>query len=159
MSVRFILLFYWSHLPKLICIYLSVWAYRYTGDIDYRFGRFGMLMRWTLTVTLFISAVSFPTRIGRVMLFCVALAFFCWPNFSYHLLSLFRKHHWPTAEARVVHIESGDSSQTVSYSFRFRGEVYGGTSILRKAKATDHQPERIMVRYDPVNPDCSEVVG
>lgn len=159
MSMKVIFLFYWSHLPKLMCIYLSVWAYRWTGDVDYRFDRFGMLTRWALTTTLFISAVSFPARSGRVVLFCVALTFFCWPNFSYHLISLFRKHGWPTAEAHVVHIESGDSSQTISYCFRYRGETYGGRSILKKANATGQQPKCIMVRYDPVNPDRSEIVA
>lgn len=160
MNPKLIFLFYWNHWPQLTCIYLSVWAYRYQGDVDYHFDRFGMLVRWGLTLSLFFIAGLVPAAKGRVVLFYVALALFCWPNFCYHLITFFRKPYWPTAEARVVHAGWEDESrQAISYSFRFNGEAYGGTSLLKTSTGPVQRDDRITIRYDPANPDRSEIVA
>jgi hypothetical protein len=159
MNPKFIFLFYWTHLPQLMCIYLAVWAYRYQKGVDYRFDRVGMLARWVLTLSLFVIAVLFPTANGRAVLLYVALAFFCWPNFCYHLITFFRKPYWPNAEASVVHVGWDESRQAISYSFQFRGEIYGGTSLLKTSTSLMQPDERITIRFDPANPDRSEIVA
>src|SRR4051812_34465840 len=85
--------FYWRLLPKILCIYFSIWAIRRKGEVDYSLNRFEKTLRWSIVILGFMFGYVSPSRYLRLFFGFLGLSFFCWPNLAYHLGGLVKKSH------------------------------------------------------------------
>ena len=85
---------FYSHLwLKIMCVYLSVWAIRQKGEIDYKLDRLQRAVRYSIVFFGFVLGYLAPNSYFRVAFGSLAILFLCWPNFAYHLVNLFRRDH------------------------------------------------------------------
>jgi len=135
--------------------WLSAWAIRSKWNLDYKLSPNANLVRWAVVIVCYSFAPRSSLVAVRASGLLTGLSFLCWPNFAYHLTRLFEK--WPTTEGTVNSSRESGSRWSVSYYFEFNGEQYGGTSKIRPLPglALDAYSEgsRVVVRYDPWNPD------
>ncbi len=77
---------------KALGVWFVFWAIRRKGEFDYELTRNAKLVRWAVVGIAFALVAEF-TRIGfdaaRISALVIGLAFLCWPNFAYHLVSIF----------------------------------------------------------------------
>ena len=145
-------------LEKSLGIWLSAWAIRYKAQWDFKLGAAAKALRWTVVLTAYSLAASVPSPgFVRAILAYIGLAFLCWPNFAYHLSKLFVE--WPTAEACVVSADSTENGAHVSYTFRIGDQTFGGNARVKSHIARVSEGQRIVIAYDPLNPDESKFIG
>jgi hypothetical protein len=90
-TVENILGFYGAFSAKITCIWLSVWAIRKKGDVDYPLDSLGHVIRWSVVVIGFILARAPGPKYFRLSSLLVGMVFLCWPNCAYHLARLSRR--------------------------------------------------------------------
>jgi uncharacterized protein DUF3592 len=146
-------------LEKSLGLWLSIWAIRYNAGVDYKLGAKARAIRWMLVVCCF-ALTSLPgAEIGwfRVSSYLAGLGFLCWPNLAYHVSKRFEQ--WPTVEGRVDSVDQSGSQWKVAYDFEVAGERFGGCdnvkSNARNVSEAPTEGERIVIRYDPLNPSRS----
>jgi hypothetical protein len=143
---------------KSLGIWLSAWAIRYKAQWDYKLSPTARALRWAVVLTAYWLAVSATgPGFARVISFLIGLGFLCWPNFAYHLSKLFVE--WPTAKGRVVSAESSDNGAHFSYMFQVGDETFGGNARRKENMVQLSEGQRIVIAYDPLNPDESKVVS
>jgi hypothetical protein len=146
-------------------IWFSSWAIRHRWDLDYQLGPRARFVRWGLVAVCYgitqIPGADFgPVRFSGGM---IGLCFICWPNFAYHLNKL--SEDWPTTNGTVgTSQEKSASRWAVSYDYEFDGKRWGGTATVKSIPGLaikDAYPDgaSIIVRFDPLNPKNSAVVG
>lgn len=148
---------------KIAGIWLSVWAIRYQGQLDYKLSSRARLVRWAVVALGFSTASTPGANLGAVRLWggFVGLCFLCWPNLAYHLTRVF--DDWPTTEGTVGSSEEQSTIRwIIRYDFGFDGERYGGTCKVKALPGIalrDAYPSgaSIVVRFDPLNPRNSAV--
>ena len=143
---------------KSLGIWLSVWAIRYKAQWDYKLSGTASALRWIVVVTAYSLAASVPgPGFVRVIFGFIGLGFLCWPNFAYHLSKLFVE--WPTAQASVVSASSSGNRAQVSYMFQVGDQTFGGNARVNSHMARFSEGQRIVIAYDPLNPDESKLIG
>ena len=72
-------------------VWLFFWAIRRKGDFDYPLESSTQVLRWCVVgLAVFLTLVHAPEFRGlRIAAALLGLAFWCWPNFAYHLARLF----------------------------------------------------------------------
>jgi len=100
-----------------------------------------------------------PTPAARLASGFVGLAFLCWPNFAYHLTNFFVKRPIIMIQGRVTSVAYDGPRASLSYSFTYGGDRFGGTSrVKRRVSRADWAPgQPIDVTFDPLNPYKSMV--
>ena len=143
---------------KSLGIWLSVWVIRYNAQWDYKLSATARALRWAVVLTGYWLAASVPgPGFVRVISGFIGLGFLCWPNFAYHLSKLFVE--WPTAQGRVVSADSSGSEAHVSYMFQVGDQTFGGNARVKSNPPQFSEGQRIVIAYDPLNPDESKLVS
>jgi hypothetical protein len=72
-----------------VCIWFVFWAYRRKYELDGR----AKVVRWSIVGVCYVLGCLPGPRFGPAKLaaLVVGLAFFCWPNFAFHLTKFFRR--------------------------------------------------------------------
>ncbi len=140
---------------KSMSIWFAVWAVRYKAEWDYKLSPTAKTVRWAVVAIGYLLAVSLPTGFMRIITGFIGLGFLCWPNFAYHLTKLLVD--WPTAQGRIVSTASSDDGVVVSYAFQVGNQTFGGDALVKSDGPTAKysEGERVIVAYDPLNPDES----
>ncbi len=139
-------------------MWLSVWAFRYNADCDYKLNGTAKAVRWTVVLVGYALAASLPgPGFLRVTAFAVGLCFLCWPNFAYHLTKLLVA--WPTTTGYVVSVTPFETGWTVTYSFDVGDDRFGGTATVADSESEHYcEGQSVTVRYNPLGPDDSKLV-
>ena|ERR1019366_3143250 len=143
---------------KSLGIWLSLWAIRYKAQWDYKLSATARALRWIVVLIAYSLAASLPgPGFVRVIFGFIGLGFLCWPNFAYHVSKLFVE--WPTAEGSVVSANSSGNRAHVSYMFQVGDQTFGGNARAKSNMPRFSEGQRIVIAYDPLNPDESKLVG
>jgi hypothetical protein len=80
-----------------VCIWFVFWAYRRRYELDEKLDRRAKLVRWSIVGVCYVLGCLPGPRFGpaKAVALVVGLAFFCWPNFAYHLTNWFRRRGRP----------------------------------------------------------------
>jgi hypothetical protein len=141
-------------------IWFTFWALRYRAGWDYKLNRAAKIVRWSVVGVGYLLGASLPGPAAvRLVPGFIGVGFLCWPNFAYRLAKLFDE--WPVTEGRVVSIARTESGMDVMYEFQCGDGRLGGTASLKQRfpMAELSPGQTIAVRYDPLNPDESELIG
>jgi len=142
---------------KSLGIWLAAWAVRYKAEWDYKLSSTARALRWGVVLAGYWLAASAPSPGVRVISGCVGLGFLCWPNFAYHLSKVFIE--WPTAQGRIVSADSSSNGSYVSYMFHVGDQTFGGNARVKSSTTHFSEGQRILIAYDPLNPEESKLVG
>ena len=140
-------------------IWFPCWALRYRAGWDYKLNGAAKIARWTIVVVGYSVGASLPGPAAvRLVPGFVGVGFLCWPNFAYRLAKLLAK--WPVAAGRVVSITKTESGIDVMYEFQGEeGRLGGMASLAASSCGRAVAGQTIAVRYDPLNPGESELIG
>jgi len=145
-------------LQKSLGIWLAAWAIRYKADWDYKLSGTAKAVRWAVVGIGYLLAASLPGPAPmRLVPGLLGICFLCWPNFAYHLTNLFIE--WPTTEGRVGSASQDGSHSTVTYSFELSGESFGGAATIKSWDKRYSEGQRVMIAYDPLNPQQSKLLS
>lgn len=76
---------------KAFGVWFVFWAIRRKGEFDHPLNRNAKLVRWTIVVASFAATAQLRRPDAwayRSIALTIGLAFYCWPNFAYHLTNL-----------------------------------------------------------------------
>ena len=144
---------------KSIGIWFVFWAIRRKAGVDYRLSGTAKAVRWTVVGAGYVLGAGLPgPAVARVVPGLTGICFLCWPNLAYHLSNLFVQ--WPTTEGRVGSVVQDGSHSLISYSFEMGQDTFGGATSVESNDAIRYsEGPRVMVAYDPLNPDKSKVIS
>lgn len=140
-------------------IWFASWAVGYRAGWDHKLSGLAEATRWTIVLVGYLLGVSLPGPAARLTCGFLGLAFLCWPNFAYHLTNLFLKRSMIMIQGRVTSVAYDGSRASLSYSFTYGGDRFGGTSWVKRrvSRADWAAGQPIDVIFDPLNPNKSKV--
>lgn len=76
-----------------VSIWFFFWAYRRKYELDHKLDRMAKAIRWSIVLAGFAVALLPGPRFRdtRIIAGIILVAFLAWPNFAYHLITLFRR--------------------------------------------------------------------
>jgi uncharacterized membrane protein YedE/YeeE len=143
---------------KSLGIWFVFWAIRRKADWDYKLSGTAKAVRWTVVGVGYVLAAGLPgPALVRLVPGLTGICFLCWPNLAYRLTSLFVE--WPTIEGRVGSAAQDGSHSVINYSFELGQDTFGGAATLKSSDVARYsEGQRVIVAYDPLNPDQSKVL-
>jgi hypothetical protein len=144
---------------KSLGIWFVCWAIRRNAGVDYKLSGTAKVVRWTVVGAGYVLGAGLPgPAVTRVAPGLTGICFLCWPNLAYHLTNLFVQ--WPITEGQVGSVVRDGSHSVVSYSFEVGQDTFGGGTPVKSNDAIRYsEGYRVMVAYDPLNPDKSKIIS